>query len=66
MNKIDNPNYVMIMGGVELDTRTLEGRRFLRNIFRMPAPSTGIAKELGYLTITHWAMMLDYIEEYDQ
>ena len=58
--------YVEKMGGIKLDLRTFEGKRYLRNICRMPAPTSGISKELGFLTINDWATMLDYIEEHNQ
>ena len=66
MNKTNDPYYIEIMGGVQLNIRTFEGQRFLRNIIRMPGPKTIISKELGYLLINDWTAMLDYIEEHDQ
>lgn len=60
MNKINDPHYISIMGGTQLDLNTFEGKRFLRNIARMPGPKTIISKELGYLLAYDWIRMKSY------
>jgi len=60
-NKINNPNYIMVMGGIQLDLSTLEGKRYFNQICRM----TGEDK-LAKISIFCLLRMWDYIEEHDQ
>ena len=64
MNKKKITFNVDFIGGTELNLRSFEDRRYLRNIFRMP--TLGGLKELNFLTIKDWCDMLDYIEEHQQ
>ncbi len=73
MNKTNDPYYIAIMGGTQLNIRTFEGQRFLRNIIRMPGSRAickiqyrGVLKQLEYLTVNDWCFMLDYIEEHQE